>query len=97
MCFVEMCAFVILSKSICIFTKHGISLQAGFHFHYVCHLPSRPDTRAFLCVRQVADEAAVRQLLELGITDNETLVRQALRVSDGNIDHAVEFIYASMQ
>ncbi|XP_043246984.1 translation initiation factor IF-2-like isoform X2 [Amphibalanus amphitrite] len=43
------------------------------------------------------DEAAVRQLLELGITDSEALVRQALLVSEGNIDHAVEFIYSSLQ
>ena len=54
-------------------------------------------TAAAPSVRQVVDESAVRQLLELGITDNETLVRQALLVSDGNIDHAVEFIYSSLQ
>ena len=52
----------------------------------------------YICsVPQAVDEAAVRQLLELGITTNESLVRQALLFSEGNIDHAVEFIYASLQ
>ena len=62
-----------------------------------CHLSAMFRTAACRCVRQAVDEAAVRQLLELGITDSEALVRQALHVSDGNIDHAVEFIYASLQ